>query len=62
MIVPEFMREDPKTLLTETTKGIGTLREGELSRQFGGLKGIGQWSAAVASGVTLGIESTSVHF
>lgn len=59
--VPEFMREDPKTLLTEMTKGIGTLK-GELSRQLGGLRGIGQWASAVASGVTLGIESSSVHF
>lgn len=60
-LVPEFMREDPKTLLTEMTKVIGTLR-GELSRQLGGLRGIGQWASAVASGVTLGIESSSVQF
>lgn len=59
--VPEFMREDPKALLTEMTKGIAALK-GELSRQLGGLKGIGQWTSAVASGVTLGIESSSVHF
>lgn len=57
--VPEFLREDPKILQTEGA--TGTLRKGELSR-LGGLRGIGQKSAAVAGGVTTGNKSSSVHF